>query len=453
MLAMRILAWAAVVGVTVTSPIARAEEKSGLDALRAEMVRMQKEHQRSLRALEDRVLRAEDVARNAEARVSAAHAGDGPAPDVAAGSSRTLANTFNPSIGVVLDGRYRAFSRSPSDPGIPGFALDGEAGPGSEGISLGETEIQFDASIDDKFRGSLTLALADEDGATEAELENAFIETSALADGLTLRGGRFFSGIGYLNAHHAHTDNFTDRPLMYRTFLGGQLADDGVQARWVAPTDLFIEFGGELLRGKGFPGNASESSGTGAWSLYAHVAGDVGTDHSWRTGLSYLTADGRGRSTGDGDLFSGTADVTLVDAIYKWAPNGNSTERNLTLQAEVARFDEDGRFTPMGGSATNLDRHSYGFYAQGVYQFCRGWRAGLRYGQLQTESLGAAYSGTTLDRMSHRPEQWSAMMDWTNSEFGRIRLQYSLDESAPRSNSRITAQYVMSFGAHAAHKY
>ena len=68
---------------------------------------------------------------------------------------------------------------------------------------------------------------------------------TALPDGFSLRLGRFYSNIGYLNSHHAHTDNFFDRPLPYQAFLGNQYGDDGVQLRWVAPTALFLELGGE----------------------------------------------------------------------------------------------------------------------------------------------------------------------------------------------------------------
>jgi hypothetical protein len=39
----------------------------------------------------------------------------------------------------------------------------------------------------------------------------------------TVRAGRFFSGIGYLNEQHAHTWDFVDTPLAYRAMLGNDL--------------------------------------------------------------------------------------------------------------------------------------------------------------------------------------------------------------------------------------
>ena len=46
------------------------------------------------------------------------------------------------------------------------------------------------------------------------------------------------------------------------------------------------------------------------------------------------------------------------------------------------------------------------------------------------------------------------MADWTNSEFGRIRLQYNREElSGGATDNQFLLQYVMSLGAHAAHTY
>ncbi len=66
---------------------------------------------------------------------------------------------------------------------------------------------------------------------------------------LSLKAGRFFYGIAYMNERHSHTDDFADRPLPYRAMLNTVYLDDGVQLRWLAPTDTFLEFGRELMRG------------------------------------------------------------------------------------------------------------------------------------------------------------------------------------------------------------
>ena len=46
------------------------------------------------------------------------------------------------------------------------------------------------------------------------------------------------------------------------------------------------------------------------------------------------------------------------------------------------------------------------------------------------------------------------MVDWSNSEFGRIRLQYNHEAlDGEEEDNQFVLQYVMSLGAHAAHSF
>ncbi len=46
------------------------------------------------------------------------------------------------------------------------------------------------------------------------------------------------------------------------------------------------------------------------------------------------------------------------------------------------------------------------------------------------------------------------MTDYSHSEFSRVRLQYAKDHSRPNDgDDQIQLQYIMSLGAHGAHKY
>jgi hypothetical protein len=52
------------------------------------------------------------------------------------------------------------------------------------------------------------------------------------------------------------------------------------------------------------------------------------------------------------------------------------------------------------------------------------------------------------------PEAVAVMLDWTNSEFSRLRLQYNEEKlAAGQEDEQVILQYVMSIGAHGAHKY
>ena len=78
-------------------------------------------------------------------------------------------------------------------------------------------------------------------------------------------------------------------PLVYKAFLGGQLAQDGVQLKWIAPTDLLIELGAELGNGSQFPGSDRNKNGVGSAALLAHLGGDIGDSYAWRAGISRLS--------------------------------------------------------------------------------------------------------------------------------------------------------------------
>ena len=199
------------------------------------------------------------------------------------------------------------------------------------------------ANVDDKFRGQFTAALTAEN---TTEVEEAYVETLSLGSGFTARGGRFLSGVGYLNSVHAHAWDFADQPLVYRAMLGNQYKDDGVQLRWVAPTDLFMELGAEVLRGGNFPAGGAARNGKGTNTAFMRIGGDVGTDHSWRAGISRLKAESASRATTNGsatDLYTGTSDLTGVDFVWKWAPDGNpgsgtsSSRRNTSRATRTAR--------------------------------------------------------------------------------------------------------------------
>jgi len=367
---------------------------------------------------------------------------------------------FNPDISLILSGTATHLSNDPDNYAIPGFMLGAETGPGTRGLSLGESELIISANVDDLFYGQFTAALTPEN---EMEVEEAFVQTLGLTHGLSIRAGRFFSGIGYLNSQHPHAWDFVDTALAYRTLLANQYGDDGVRLSWVAPTDLFVELGGEWLRGENFPAGGAANDGQGAATLFAHLGGDVGASHAWRAGLSFLRARSEGRESGAldtaPDAFSGDSRVAIADLVWKWSPGGNPRQTNFKFQAEYLWRDEDGEFTAdvnsvNGPAVTDAYRATHsGWYAQAVYQFMPQWRAGLRYDQLRAQEIAAGANAALFDTQGHTPRRASVMLDWSRSEFSRLRLQVSRDRSQPDTDSQVFVQYIMSLGAHGAHAF
>ena len=366
-------------------------------------------------------------------------------------------NAFNPAIAVILNGTAIHHSIEPGTFTRAGFPVVDGYGTGPQGLSLGESEVSFAANIDDKFYGQFTVSYDDDNGKVSTNIEEAYIDTLALPDGLSVRAGRFFSNIGYLNSHHTHTDNFVDRPLAYQAFLGDQYGDDGAQLRWVAPTDLFLEFGGELFRGENFPTGGANHSGFGAHTLFAHAGGDVGTDNSWLAGVSMLKA----KTTQADDGFSGDNTLYLADATWKWAPNGNTKDGGVTLRSEYFLDKRDGTYValpvPFDPSDPGFlpappptrpwlgDRR--GIYLESVWRLNRTWDLGYRFDKLWAASTGPYASD--FDPLRHSVE-----LTWRNSEFSFFRLQFSRDDLLrDHTDNALFLQYDVSLGAHGAHKF
>ena len=435
---------AALVALALPAPTLASDAE--VRALRDELEAMRQHYEARIDALEQRVARAEAAAREPRR--------EPPLPPVSAGASS--ASAFNPAVSLILQGRAAGFGREQGHRDVPGFLTSDETGVGPEGLSLSETELDFSANVDDFFYGFASVALDQEDAETSIELEEAYLQTLKLPQGLTVKAGRFFSGIGYLNSRHSHTWDFVDAPLAYEAMLGTQLGDTGVQLTWVAPTETYLELGGEILRGSGFPGGGSAHDGFGSTALFGKLGGEVGDSHTWQAGLSWLRARPRGRETpGEGgDLYSfdGSSDVLIADLVWKWAPHGNYRERNLILQAEYLHRIEDGKLvvtSPGGELRSSYDGRQDGVYAQAAYQFMPHWRAGLRYDHIWSDNRFAA-PGLLDDDSSQRV---SAMVDFSRTEFSRLRLQWNHDFGGIRGDDAVFLQYIMSLGSHGAHTF
>ena len=401
-----------------------------------------KQLQQRIQQLEKRLQETENVAAQASAR---------PAGE----------NAFNPAVSVILQGTAARSSLDPNTYRITGFAPPtGEIGPARRGFSLGESELFMTANIDPYFRGQLVASLTPED---TVEVEEAFFQTLALGKGFTIKGGRFLSSIGYQNQIHQHAWDFQDAPLAYKAFLGGRLNDDGVQLRWVAPTDLLVELGTELGQGRTFPGTAPNKNGTGLWTAFAHVGGDIGTSTAWRTGLSYVRTSPQDRAVPDMDAlgtqsFTGRSNLWIADFILKWAPGGNPTVTNFKLQGEYFRRKESGELDFNNVAFGDYSSRQSGWYLQGVYQFMPQWRAGYRYDRLShgsvTNGIGLTAADSPLLLTDYNPTRNALMLDWSPTEFSRIRLQLASDKSRFGVTDRqLLLQYIYSLGAHGAHTF
>lgn len=447
----------------ISSPPALAQDGQDdeLEALRAEVRAMRNEYEARIANLEARLEAAERAdADPADAPTSRPEDEAYAYGQPLAGSPQTVSvardSSFNPAIGVTFQGQAWAYGNDPEDYAIPGYPLGGEAGPAPEGLSLAETELTLSANVDDKFTAMLNVPVVIEDGETVIEIEEAWVETLGLPGGLAVRMGRFFSDIGYLNDRHFHSWDFADQPLAYQVFLGNQYLDDGLRVRWLAPTDFYLEISGEVLRGDRYPAGGAANSGVGAATLSAKTGGDIGFSSSWQFGLSWLRADAEERESGGEDdplIFTGDSDLYIADVVWKWAPNGNARQRNLTLQAEYLWRAEEGEYALPDGYTGPWDSDQSGWYAQAVFQPFPRWRFGARVDSLSGDVPGSEWIGTPLYPVGSDPRRYSLMVDWSNSEFSRLRFQYNYDDASADSDNQFGLQYIFSIGAHGAHAF
>lgn len=469
---------AGAIAVLLSIGLAAPARASELDDLRAQLDALKSDYQSKIDALEARVKQLEtqvaaqpaSPAPPALAEQPPAPAPEPYAPAAVASPGGGGANAFNPAVSVILGGRYAQLDEDPSTYRIAGFMPAGdEVGPGRRGFDLGESELTLSANVDPYFYANLTASLSGDD---TVAVEEAYVKTIALPDGLSVKAGRFFSGIGYLNEVHSHAWDFADQPLVYQAMFDGQLAQDGAQLKWLAPTDMFIELGAETGDGAQFPGTRLSGNGVNGGALLLHVGNDIGDSASWRAGVSWLSRRAENRSFDDVDAsgapvldaFTGRSRTWIADAILKWAPHGNGNLRSLKLQGEYLQRTEDGQldFTSAQQSLSGgYHARQSGWYVQGVYQFLPRWRFGLRYDSLDSGNvaIGLVQQGllTLADfnaLASASPTRTSAMFDWNPSEFTRLRLQYAWDDArASLRDRQLMLQYLYAIGAHGAHKF
>ncbi len=450
-------------------PAAHAATDADLAEIRDQIRQLKESYEARIQALEQRLKEAESKSaatpQPAVAQPTSPPVAVAPVASVASPPSTGGLSAFNPAISAVLQGVYANLSQDPNQYAISGFVPSGDIVPAKRGFSIAESELGFSANVDDKVYANLIFSLAPDN---TVEVEEAYGVLTAIPNGFAPKFGRFLSSIGYLNDQHQHVWDFFDAPLPYQAFLGGQFKSDGLQLKWIAPTDTFLELGGEIGDGSSFPGTDRNKNGIGSGAAYIHAGGDIGTSNSWRAGLSYLQLRPNDRQYTQNDIagnaaqigFSGKSQLAIADFVWKWAPNGNAMSTNFKVQGEYFWRKETGDLTYDSDGAlglTNTSNYSSrqsGWYIDGVYQFMPYWRVGARYDRLSTGTVDYGANGIYLAQESFNPQRYSVMLDYTPSEFSRFRVQWQQSKIRPDvTDNQLFVQYILTIGAHGAHKF
>jgi hypothetical protein len=311
-----------------------------------------------------------------------------------------------------------------------------------------------------------------------AGLEEAYFTTRKLPYGLQLKAGKFLASFGRVNEQHEHFWDFANRPLIATALFGEEgLKEIGVQATWVAPTTFYLTFGAEVLNGdneqsfgtSGFsdPGHTvavNAVQGPNLFIGYIRSSFDI-EEASILFGISNAIGttridQGFSSSGGNGTAVDASTDIIGSDLTVKYSLDAI---RYLSFQSEymyrVMNGSEYGRDSSNAVSSLGLDKQHSGLYTQLVAKIDLLWRIGVRYDLLMQNDV--TLRGANQNMPSNLP-RYSAMIEYSPTEFSRLRLQFDRDESryiqvsegwSRQPYTQIILQANFTIGAHGAHAF
>jgi hypothetical protein len=398
---------------------------------------------------------------------------------------------FNPSIAVIPE---VVFFRDSKDGGSSELVEQADGFHGAhgaeghdhegmvEGFNMREMELAFTASVDPYFDAVALLSVSGD----AIEAEEVYFQTRGLPGGFQLKGGKFLSGIGYINRQHPHQWEFVDQNLAYELLLGGHgLNEVGLQATWMPRTPFYFQLGGELLQGtnekfsnyvgaESFPGVSEGADprvpaykpGPRLFTGFAKIAPNLGYAHALQIGASFGHSQAHQEvHDHDGDgvpeaVFDGTGDFWGVDVVYKYDSPREYGAGDLTLQGEYLRRTRD---MAVLGVDLAVAYKNDGWYAQAAYGIAPRWRlagrvsqAGLTNRRTLTGALaGAVQGGPLVDYDTS--SQYSVSASFSPTEFSRLRAQYNRGQlwvgGERQDFHQLFVQMQVSLGAHGAHRF
>jgi hypothetical protein len=200
--------------------------------------------------------------------------------------------------------------------------------------------------------------------------------------------------------------------------------------------------------------------------LSARVGGDIGASHSWQAGLSFLHnqreaalehggedehAHGEEEHAEDaahvshgahGAAFSGRR-MWLGEVAWKWAPEGNNRQQQVRVAYERALV------RGLNRHARSSDRH-VADYLSVVWRFAPGWEVGGRTDLLKVRIPHDDHFD------SGRLREVALMLAYKPTHQQTLRVQATHQKNGggfDTAGHAVQLQYILNFGAHAAHSF
>ena len=332
-----------------------------------------------------------------------------------------------------------------------------------------EVELAVQAVVDPYFRGDIFLGINDTE---KISIEQAFLTTTALPNGLQAQLGRFLMPLGKQNSTHRHDLHTVEYPYVLQRFLSA----DGLKGTGVSVSKVLAPFGfyQELIVGvvdhfidapEGMtldqPVNR-ELNGLGYSARlrnYVDLSPDANVElsASAMTGkvaqplvAAYTTIDNV-----TADAVGARQSVVGLDLTYRWKPLQQGLYRSFLLQAEVMRQLNErdpalparsASFAPSAGFVAGYAgprRDFTGGYVFARWQVSQRLYLGGRFDSVQ-DPLAAGASLTA----------GSGVLEWFPSEFSKLMASYErLNQAGTAGVDRLLLQAVFSVGPHKPHPF
>jgi hypothetical protein len=385
-------------------------------------------------------------------------------------------NRFNPDLSLIAD--FAVVGTNVDDKTaqrlvVPGFVDPSDRTGKLRGIDFNYLELAFNAAVDPYFDFFSVVTVAP----SGIDVEETYVDTRQLPFGFQLRIGKFFSAFGRLNGMHQHVWDFYDQPLVYEAFMGAEgWKNPGVRLSWTAPVDFLLQLNVEVFQGVS---DESPLFNATSYGLTAANGTVLSSKDSFVPGM-YVAALKTSFDSGDNVFLLGasvmyghalqtrienlptdmafSAPGTIVydgELTYKYLL---SSYRSITWQSEyLGRVSSGDLALASDGLVHAASKRQGGFYSQLVWRFDEPgrFRVGARFDLLDQNTFTVDGAGQPLDNLLQR---YTAMLEFSPTEFSRFRLQYAYDRSrfldgARKGVQEVLLQMNIAVGPHGAHSF
>mgnify|MGYP003331605763 CR=1 FL=1 len=360
----------------------------------------------------------------------------------------------------------------------------GAHNPSKRGFSVRGLEWAMYGAVDPAWDANVHLLINHDprEGETIVEIEEAFIQSTALSRRLQAEAGIMNTEFGRFNALHAHQWTFVDQPLIHNRIFGSEaMRGPGVRLGYMLSSRNHSELHFGVQNASG--GTMASFQNTGA-----HAHGAHGEEEGHEEGEENHDEETSLLEPFEGEDFVSSPEdmVYLLRWAYGWSPSDTDSarfglsflrgpgflpneftsimgvdltwkKRKLLSSGKTLDLLFEGEYMQRKADALHDDEagvvEDRGFYIQGRGYWNQNFGAGLR--------VERAWSASDFDEAAtlanHSPRtRISPQLIYRNSEFSQFRLQYNWDDWDFLRDGKaesIWLSFDFFFGDHPAHTF